>query len=1136
MNYRLLLILLGLLAVPVLAYGQASINVESVSTAPGGTTTIDVTVSAVPAPGVTDFQGTFAYNPAVVHVTNIVGLNGFSGFFFKNINNVAGTAAVSAAIVGGPGLTAGDIFRLTVQAVGAAGDSSAINLTVAVFRDANGNNIPRTVTPGTFTISAVTNNPPTAAFTYTPVSPVVNQTVTFTDASTDTDGNIVAWNWNFGDGGISTLRNPTHQYTNGGTYTVTLTVTDDDGATGSTSQTVAVTGPSAAFTYTPPTPTTQDPVQFLDQSTTPTGNIVTWNWNFGDGGASGLQNPTHTFATPGTYRVTLTITTSAGATVSTFRDITVRNAPPTAAFTFNPAQPRVGQMVTFSAGGSTDPDGRIVLFEWDFNSDGNYEIAGATATTVTRAFNVNGQHRVTLRVTDNAGAWDTETQIVPVGVNAPTAAFNFNPATPKVRQAIRFDGSPSTDPDGTIVLYEWDLNDDGVTDATGVTITHSYNNAGNYRVTLTVTDNDGLQHAVTRQVPVGTTPPVAAFTFTPANPRIGEAVTFNASASNDPDGRIVSYEWDYPDVAGNINDTGVTVNHAFNAAGTYRVTLTVRDDDGNQAIAIGFVPVRTTPPVARVTFTPATPNTGQVVTFDGSTSTDADGTIIQYRWNLGDGSPVKTGMAITHAYNTPGVYPVTLTVTDNDGAIDVTTVAVPVEVGGVAGVNQLPVANFTFQPAQGPTVNLNEVVTFKAAGSSDPDGTIEAYEWDFNNDGVYDATGTTASHVYHTGGSKIVTLRVTDNVGGRGFKTRVVSVEFTSPTARFTYTPTKPKTGEVVSFDGSASTDPDGRVEFYEWDFNNDGICDATGKFVNHAFDVGGSQPVTLKVTDNDGVTDHTTQAVTVAINTPPAADFTYSPASPTTADTVVFTDLSKDDGTIVKWLWDFGDGTTSDVQSPSHKYGVAKTYTVKLAVTDNDGASGNVSKDIIVREPPNRPPVAKFDFTPMLPQVNQVVQFNDQSTDPDGTVKGWNWTFGDGGTSTAQNPTHAYASIGTYTVTLTVTDNKGASSAPVSKEITVAKVGADIMTYSYPNPASTQATIVYLCPAGATDITLRVFDIVGALVFSTELSSTVTEYLWNLRSAAGDSLPNGLYFYLITANSNGRTIRSEKFKLLIAR
>ncbi len=175
-----------------------------------------------------------------------------------------------------------------------------------------------------------------------------------------------------------------------------------------------------------------------------------------------------------------------------------------------------------------------------------------------------------------------------------------------------------------------------------------------------------------------------------------------------------------------------------------------------------------------------------------------------------------------------------------------------------------------------------------------------------------------------------------------------------------------------------------------------------------HTYSQNGVYTVTLTATDNDGATAATSQQITVR-NVPPAGSFTYAPANPTTANRVSFTDTSTDlDGTIVSRRWVFGDGATSTAQNPTHRYRRTGTYTVSLTVTDNDGATGTGSQQITVT-PPNRPPVASFTYTPANPTTLDVMSFTDTSTDPDGTVVAWAWAFGDGATSTAQNPTHQY-------------------------------------------------------------------------------------------------------------------------------
>ncbi|MBU2565089.1 MAG: PKD domain-containing protein, partial [Candidatus Thermoplasmatota archaeon] len=176
--------------------------------------------------------------------------------------------------------------------------------------------------------TATANSPPTAGFTYSPSNPTTSDTISFTDTSTDSDGTISSWSWDFGDTTTSTLQNPTHQYTTAATYTVTLTVTDNDGATGSASQNIPVTAtsnspPTANFTYSPTSPTTDATVSFTDTSTDTDGTISSWSWDFGDGSSSTLQNTTHQYTSANTYTVTLTVTDNDAATDSTSKSITV---------------------------------------------------------------------------------------------------------------------------------------------------------------------------------------------------------------------------------------------------------------------------------------------------------------------------------------------------------------------------------------------------------------------------------------------------------------------------------------------------------------------------------------------------------------------------------------------------------------------------------------------------------------------------------------------------------------------------------------------------------------------------------------------------------------------------------------------
>jgi len=306
---------------------------------------------------------------------------------------------------------------------------------------------------------------------------------------------------------------------------------------------------------------------------------------------------------------------------------------------------------------------------------------------------------------------------------------------------------------------------------------------------------------------------------------------------------------------------------------------------------------------------------------------------------------------------------------------------------------------------------------------------------------------------------------------------------------------------------------------------------------------------------------DATGNEWTLEINHRPVVDFTFAkvttastldtasaPLQPmqfTYEDTIQFTATVTDqDGAIDEpftYLWDFGDGNTSTEQNPTHQYPNGGTFQVSLTVTDARGVSGTVTKTITVEGPPpptpNDPPVAAFTVNKTTASLGETLQFTDQSTDPDGTVEEWAWNFGDGSTSTAQNPAHAFMAGGQFVVSLIVTDNDEADSVQSASRTITVEAPTEVVLYSYPNPASTQATIVYYLPTGATDPVLRIFDLVGRLVRLVELPAAQTTYAWNLNSDGGAALPNGLYLCVVTAqNANGRTIKSRVFKLLIDR
>jgi PKD repeat protein len=503
----------------------------------------------------------------------------------------------------------------------------------------------------------------------------------------------------------------------------------------------------------------------------PDGSIAKYEWDFGYNGGAFIVDATGQTAVtsypdgPATVTVALRVTDDEGAGHIATTQVEVGNVAPTA----EAGGPYVGQVggLISMAGTATDPgliDQAGLTYHWDFGdgTQGSGPIVGHSYASA-------GGYMVKLTVTDKDGAQGTDTATVQVQVvNQPPSALISGPASGLVGETLNFDGSGSHDDDGSIVSYIWDFGDGSI--GSGANVSHSYNVAGGYQVTLTVTDDGGLSdsatHTVQIQEPVTNQPPSAVISG-PASGLVGETLDFDGSGSYDEDGGIVSYAWDFGDGS---TGSGVNVSHSYNVAGSYQVALTVTDDGGLSDSATHTVqieePVTNQPPSAVISG-PASGLVGETLDFDGSGSYDEDGSIVSYAWDFGDGS-IGSGVNVTHSYNVVGSYQVTLTVTDDGGLSDSATHTVQVE--EPTPINQPPSAAIS-----GPTSGLvGETLSFDGSGSYDEDGSIVSYTWDFG-DGT---TGSevTVTHVYTQAGGYQVTLTVTDDGGLSDLATHLIAI------------------------------------------------------------------------------------------------------------------------------------------------------------------------------------------------------------------------------------------------------------------------------------------------------------------------------------------------------------------------
>jgi len=408
--------------------------------------------------------------------------------------------------------------------------------------------------------------------------------------------------------------------------------------------------------------------------------------------------------------------------------------------------------VTFTSSGST---AKIVLLKIYTTITNNPEIFYNVTVTGTSD---SLTHSATLAL------------ILPLADVPPVASFTFTPTIPTAGTIVTFT-STSYDPDGTIIGWRWSFGDGRI--ATGPITTHVYTNNANYTVTLLVVDNGNLTATTSRQITVVLDElPVANFTFAPLNPVAGQNVTFNPTGSFDPDGIIVRYNWTFSDFTTIITFNNSSVFHAFAKAGSYNVILTVTDSSNFVGFAFAIIsvgPVADELPVARFTFTPLNATVHQLISFDGSKSSDPDGAIVFWQWNFGDGQIFLNATAFAfHSYSFPGTYFVSLFVRDSGNQTSSTSVLVQI----VPKPDIPPIAQFTFSPTS-PRVGVT--VFFDGSASHDPDGYITSYQWSFG-DNASQFGGSFAQHTYFTAGNYTVTLTVMDNAGLTGTTSARINV------------------------------------------------------------------------------------------------------------------------------------------------------------------------------------------------------------------------------------------------------------------------------------------------------------------------------------------------------------------------
>ena len=881
-------------------------------------------------------------------------------------------------------------------------------------------------------------------------SPLV---VRFTDQST---GNPTKWKWDLGNGTTSFLQNPSSIYFNAGAYNIKLIVSN-----GKTSDTLTLvkyikvfSQPSVDFIGSVTAGCYPLPVQFTDKSSDAYGKIADWQWDFGDGFSSTLQNPAHTYTSSGSFNVTLHVRNSNNCEniLSKSHYINI-SAGVKADFSNSNAgsctTPFNVNFTNLSTGTST------LTSKWLFG-DG----AESTQTNPSHTYTTSGSFTVKLIVTNTSGC--TDTIIKPNIISAGIAKATFSlPDIICTNNLFVISNTSAPIPQS----YKWTFGDG--TFSTAANPVKKYLVAGIYKIKL-VADFGGCLDSITKSVTVNSKP-TANFNATVTSSCTAPfTVNFLNTSKND-----VSWQWSFGD---NTSSNWQTPSHVYTKTGTYTVQLIVKNASGCSDTISKQNFIKIQQPIITLN---NLPDSGCVpFTKNFSFTCKTSDSILNYKWNFGDGG-TSSVIAPMYTYNTAGVFTVSLIITTASGCKDTIILKKAIT------TSKKPVTNFTATPRntcahtainfsdistgnpnswywqfgdnavssdQNPTHTYSDTGNFtiqlitRNGGCSDTlimkdyihinapiaifivnmdckkhfersftDRSLSAdqWNWDFGDGSTSNLQN--PSHIYAATGIYQVSLHVINNASGCDYTT-TNSVEIIDVKTLFTMSGAAACKGGITSFNTAFNLND---VVALNWDFGDGTIITSTTNNATHIYSTAGNYQPKLITTNKLGCTDSISKSIKI---NGPAANFIFSSPGGCIKNEVVFKDQSVSDGMhpIQTYNWSYGDGNSSTQTSGpfSHTYTTGGNLLVTLKVTDNIGCSDSLAMPLIISKP-----IANFNSPDTLSCPKQNINFNNLSTGPN---LSYVWQFGDGQNGTIQNPIHSYTVDGSYAIKLIITDQYG--------------------------------------------------------------------------------------------------------------
>ncbi|MCW5908201.1 MAG: PKD domain-containing protein [Chitinophagales bacterium] len=794
--------------------------------------------------------------------------------------------------------------------------------------------------------------------------------VSFTSSGSSPNGGV-SYQWFFGNGGNSTLQNPTQVYFNG-IYDPYVVISDALGCKDSAFMHVEITKVDAGFTVANTNVCRNIPMQFTDTSNF----AATWLWNFGDGTTSTQQNPLKTYTTNGTYTVTLTVSYNGCVDTETKTAYITVTDPVQFTFTANDTS---DCYAPFTVNFTSVASGPAASYLWDFG-DGNT----SNQQNPIHTYTAEGSFTVSLSVANAAGCVNTKTYNNYINVHVIDAVFDLDSNNGCTPMTVTFTNSSTSNV--PITSYQWFFGDG--TSSSVANPVHVYNTAGQFIPYLIITNADGCKDTMfypgVVNVGGGITP---NFLAVPLIQCVNQTVAFS-NLTVGADG-TTKYFWEFGD---GTTSTLINPVHEYSDTGYYDVKLTVIHQGCSVAIEkIKYILIVV--PKAQFGFQFNCTNPTTVAFVDSSQGAHT------WFWDFGDGT-TSTQQNPTHTFPAQAPYVVTLVVTNNTtGCVDSMKKTLPIGT---------PQAKFSADTIAG---CASFKVTFR-------DSSIFASSWLWLFGDGTSSNKQNPTKTYADTGKYTVTLIINPGQPCTDTLVKVQYITVYGVKAALEAIPPLGCSPLTVQFRDS-STSYMGSVVAWTWAF---GTGDSS--FIQHpTYTYSSNNPsanfiVRLTVRDSNGC------SATRVFN----GVKTYNPTANFVSDTIVcpgesvkFTNQSIGSNT---YTWFFGDGTTSTQANPTHTYTAAGVYSVTLVARNTaSGCTDTVTKmNYMYVDTPIADFFVTSDFAPCPPFP---VQFYNASNRMD--IQ-WLWYFGDGDTSTFKDPLHVYFYPGDYDVTLIAFDSSGCS------------------------------------------------------------------------------------------------------------